>query len=84
MALEHVDGVTAFGVVKSIYRDIRALRICEGASDVQQVAIARSILARDMLAALRSSSTIATPRGWSFNRYSKSEVGRLSGLNPVQ
>jgi len=31
-------------VVESLYREIRALRIYEGASDVQRVVIARSIL----------------------------------------
>ena len=31
--------------VESLYRDIRALRIYEGASDVQRVVIARSLLA---------------------------------------
>jgi protein PhnA len=31
--------------VESLYREIRALRIYEGASDVQRVVIARSILA---------------------------------------
>jgi acyl-CoA dehydrogenase len=30
--------------VESLYRDIRALRIYEGASDVQRVVIARSVL----------------------------------------
>jgi len=31
-------------VVEGLYREIRALRIYEGASDVQRVVIARSIL----------------------------------------
>jgi acyl-CoA dehydrogenase len=30
--------------VEALYRDIRALRIYEGASDVQKLVIARSIL----------------------------------------
>lgn len=39
------DGVRSGSVVESLYRDIRALRIYEGASDVQRVVIARSLLA---------------------------------------
>lgn len=39
------DGVRHGSVVESLYREIRALRIYEGASDVQRVVIARSILA---------------------------------------
>jgi len=31
-------------VVESLYREIRALRIYEGASDVQKVVIARQVL----------------------------------------
>lgn len=38
------DGVRQGFVVESLYREIRALRIYEGASDVQRVVIARSIL----------------------------------------
>lgn len=38
------DGVRHGMVVESLYREIRALRIYEGASDVQRVVIARSIL----------------------------------------
>jgi acyl-CoA dehydrogenase len=38
------DGVRRGSVVESLYREIRALRIYEGASDVQRVVIARSIL----------------------------------------
>jgi acyl-CoA dehydrogenase len=38
------DGVRHGFVVESLYRDIRALRIYEGASDVQRVIIARSVL----------------------------------------
>lgn len=39
------DGVRHGVKVEELYRDIRALRIYEGASDVQRVVIARSILA---------------------------------------
>ncbi len=39
------DGVRAGEVVERLYRDIRALRIYEGASDVQRVVIARQTLA---------------------------------------
>ncbi len=38
------DGVRAGSVVERLYRDIRALRIYEGASDVQRIVIARSVL----------------------------------------
>ncbi|QYZ68704.1 acyl-CoA dehydrogenase family protein [Neotabrizicola shimadae] len=38
------DGVRSGSVVEALYRDIRALRIYEGASDVQRVVIARSVL----------------------------------------
>ena len=38
------DGVRSGMVVEALYREIRALRIYEGASDVQRVVIARSIL----------------------------------------
>lgn len=38
------DGVRKGFTVESLYREIRALRIYEGASDVQRVVIARSIL----------------------------------------
>jgi len=38
------DGVRHGHVVESLYREIRALRIYEGASDVQKVVIARQIL----------------------------------------
>ena len=37
-------GVTRGEVVERIYRDVRALRIYEGASEIQQVVIARSVL----------------------------------------
>lgn len=39
------DGVRKGEVVESLYREIRALRIYEGASDVQRVVIARQALA---------------------------------------
>ncbi|MBP7241046.1 acyl-CoA dehydrogenase family protein [Amaricoccus sp.] len=39
------DGVRKGSVVESLYREIRALRIYEGASDVQKVVIARQTLA---------------------------------------
>ena len=39
------DGVRTGMVVESLYREIRALRIYEGASDVQRIIIARSVLA---------------------------------------
>ncbi len=38
------DGVRSGMVVESLYREIRALRIYEGASDVQRIIIARSLL----------------------------------------
>ena len=39
------DGVRSGFAVESLYREIRALRIYEGASDVQRIVIARSVLA---------------------------------------
>ncbi len=39
------DGVREGQKVEELYRDIRALRIYEGASDVQRVVIARQALA---------------------------------------
>jgi acyl-CoA dehydrogenase len=39
------DGVRSGSVVESLYREIRALRIYEGASDVQKLIIARHALA---------------------------------------
>jgi acyl-CoA dehydrogenase len=39
------DGVRSGHIVESLYRDIRALRIYEGASDVQKVIIARQAMA---------------------------------------
>ncbi|MDX5350686.1 MAG: acyl-CoA dehydrogenase family protein [Paracoccaceae bacterium] len=38
------DGVRHGSVVESLYREIRALRIYEGASDVQRIVIARGVL----------------------------------------
>lgn len=38
------DGVRHGSIVESLYREIRALRIYEGASDVQRIVIARSVL----------------------------------------
>ena len=38
------DGVRTGSVVESLYREIRALRIYEGASDVQKVVIARQAM----------------------------------------
>jgi acyl-CoA dehydrogenase len=38
------DGVRRGTVVEALYREIRALRIYEGASDVQRIVIARSVL----------------------------------------
>jgi acyl-CoA dehydrogenase len=38
------DGVRAGHPVENLYREIRALRIYEGASDVQKIIIARSVL----------------------------------------
>jgi len=38
------DGVKSGSVVEHLYREIRALRIYEGASDVQRVIIARAVL----------------------------------------
>ena len=37
-------GVTAGHIVERLYRDIRPLRIYEGATDVQHVVIARQML----------------------------------------
>ncbi len=39
------DGVRSGSVVERLYRDIRALRIYEGASDVQRIVIAKAVLA---------------------------------------
>ena len=40
-------GVTSGHPVERLYREIRALRIYEGASEVQQLIIARAVLRRD-------------------------------------
>jgi acyl-CoA dehydrogenase len=40
------DGVRKGSIVESLYREIRALRIYEGASDVQKVVIARATIAQ--------------------------------------
>ena len=40
------DGVRKGNIVERLYREIRALRIYEGASDVQKIIIARHELAR--------------------------------------
>ncbi len=42
-------GVTHGEVVERLYRDVRALRIYEGASEVQQVVIARTLLKEPLL-----------------------------------
>ncbi|MCX7888304.1 MAG: acyl-CoA dehydrogenase family protein [Rhodobacteraceae bacterium] len=42
--LHGAEGVRAGSVVERLYREIRALRIYEGASDVQRVVIARAML----------------------------------------
>ena len=39
------EGVAAGSVVETLYRDIRAMRIYEGASDVQKIVIARALAA---------------------------------------
>ena len=46
------DGVRAGAPVETLYREIRALRIYEGASDVQKVIIARAVLSETAGAAL--------------------------------
>jgi len=43
------EGVRHGSVVEGLYREIRALRIYEGASDVQRVVIARTVLAESIL-----------------------------------
>jgi acyl-CoA dehydrogenase len=40
-------GVTRGHIIESLYRDIRALRIYEGASEIQQTIIARQVLSGD-------------------------------------
>lgn len=44
--LHGADGVRKGSVVESLYREIRALRIYEGASDVQKVIIARQVMSQ--------------------------------------
>lgn len=41
------DGVRKGHIVESLYREIRALRIYEGASDVQRIIIARQVMAEE-------------------------------------
>ncbi len=48
------DGVRKGTIVESLYREIRALRIYEGASDVQKVIIARQTLADRVSAGTKS------------------------------
>jgi acyl-CoA dehydrogenase len=38
-------GVTRGEIVERLYRDVRALRIYEGASEIQQLVIAKQLLA---------------------------------------
>lgn len=40
-------GVVVGEIVERLYRDVRALRIYEGASEIQQIVIARNLLAED-------------------------------------
>ena len=42
------DGVRSGHPVETLYREIRALRIYEGASDVQKIIIARAVLVRSL------------------------------------
>jgi acyl-CoA dehydrogenase len=44
MQLFGARGVTTGSVVEKLYRDIRALRIYEGATEVQKLIIAREVL----------------------------------------
>ena len=44
-------GVTRGEVVERLYRDVRALRIYEGASEIQQLVIARQTLEAALMAA---------------------------------
>ena len=50
------DGVRRGHIVESLYREIRALRIYEGASDVQKVVIARE-MARDFTVLIAAQPT---------------------------
>jgi acyl-CoA dehydrogenase len=45
MQIHGSDGVRQGSIVESLYREIRALRIYEGASDVQKIIIARQVIA---------------------------------------
>jgi len=47
------DGVRRGHIVESLYREIRALRIYEGASDVQKVVIARQALSKSVSEGIR-------------------------------
>jgi acyl-CoA dehydrogenase len=42
--LHGAEGVRSGSAVERLYREIRALRIYEGASDVQKIVIARQVL----------------------------------------
>ena len=42
--LHGARGVTAGETVEALYRDIRALRIYEGATEIQKLIIARAVL----------------------------------------
>jgi acyl-CoA dehydrogenase len=42
--LHGAEGVRSRSIVERLYREIRALRIYEGASDVQKIVIARQVL----------------------------------------
>ena len=44
MQLFGARGVTRGEIVERLYRDVRALRIYEGASEIQQIVIARQML----------------------------------------
>ena len=48
--LHGADGVRRGHIVERLYREIRALRIYEGASDVLRVIIARAVLQEDAAA----------------------------------
>jgi alkylation response protein AidB-like acyl-CoA dehydrogenase len=55
------DGVRKGHIVESLYREIRALRIYEGASDVQKVVIARQTLANVRRLTCWDHRAISTP-----------------------
>ena len=50
------EGVRKGGIMESLYREIRALRIYEGASDVQRVVIARQVMAEAAAVASREAA----------------------------